>query len=92
MKIKWEKTGESPQLSESVEQAKLGQAQKWVWILEIWSEISSGFRETGSTSPPRIPSSTRLQGSGAGCKSCHRNHRLEHNVGRFISFIIHVCE
>ena len=45
MKIKWENTGESPQLSESLEQsklgqvrAKLGQVRKWVWILEIWSE------------------------------------------------------
>ena len=41
-KIKREKTGESPQLSESLEQAKLGQVRKWVWILEIWSENGCG--------------------------------------------------
>ena len=29
------KTGEYPQLSENLEQAKLGQVRKWVWILEI---------------------------------------------------------
>ena len=44
------------------------------------SEIRSGFREPGGTPLPRIPSSTPLRGSGAGCKSCHHNHRLEYNV------------
>ena len=47
----------------------------------FWSAIRSGFGELGTTPPPRIPSSTPLRGSGAGCKSCHHNHRLEYNVG-----------
>ena len=42
----------------------------------FWSEIGSGFGEPGGKPPPRIPG-----GSGAGCKSCHHNHRLEYNVG-----------
>ena len=40
--MKREKTGESPQPSESLEQAKLGQVREWVWILEIWSENGGG--------------------------------------------------
>ena len=33
---------DSPQLSENLGQAKLGQVRKWVWILEIWSENGCG--------------------------------------------------
>ena len=44
-------------------------------------EIGLGFGEPGSTHPPRIPRSIPFRGSGAGCKSCHHNHRLEYNVG-----------
>ena len=36
------KNGESPKLSENLEQAKLGQVRKRVWILEIWSENGCG--------------------------------------------------
>ena len=96
-KIKREKT-DSPQLSESLEQAKLGQVREWVWSLEIWSENGCGkwyflvcnkvrIRRTGHHPPPRIPSTTLIRGSGAGCKSCHHNHRLEYNVGWLISVI-----
>ena len=33
----------------------------------FWSEIGSGFGEPGGTTPPIIPRSTPLWGSGAGC-------------------------
>ena len=42
-------------------------------------EIGLGFGERGSTPPTRIP--IPFRGSGAGCKSCHHNHRVEYNVG-----------
>ena len=84
-KIKWEKTGESPQLSENLEQAKFRPGPRSCLKTGVendifWSEISSGFGEAGGTLPPRIVSSTGLRESGTGCKSCHHNHRLE-NVG-----------
>ena len=99
-KIKRAETGESPPLSENLEQAKLGQDWKWVWILEIWAEkgcgkwhfwsdIWTGFGEPGGTPSPRFPRSTPPGGSGAGCTD-HHNHRLEYDVGWFISVIIHV--
>ena len=44
----------------------------------VWSAIRSGFGEPGTKPPTRIPSSTPLRGSGAGCKSCHHNHCLEY--------------
>ena len=37
-----------------------------------------------------LPGVRPLRGSGAGCKSCHHNHRIEYNAGCFISVIIHV--
>ena len=39
----------------------------------VENDIGTGFGEPGGTSPPRITSSTPLQGSGAGCKSCHHD-------------------
>ena len=37
----------------------MGQVWKWVWNMTyFWSEVGSGFRETGGTPPPRIPRHT----------------------------------
>ena len=63
-----------------------------VWILEIGLktgvENDIFFLKTGQDLENRaahpyqeFPGKTPVRGPGAGCKSCHRNHRIEYNVG-----------